>query len=111
MQIVKDYLPRIAEFHLKDTYAKYRGNKSTPPASAYAAGNIWGTMGAYGGVDFPAIFRVIRERKWKGWALVDVDAPRPGDGTGSIDDALAANVNYLRNTLQVRLPPPPSARA
>ena len=111
VQIVKDYLPRIAEFHLKDTYAKYRGNKSTPPASDYAAGNIWGTMGAYGGVDFTGIFQVIRERKWKGWALVDVDAPRPGDGSGSIDDALAANVNYLRKTLQVRLPPPPSAHA
>jgi sugar phosphate isomerase/epimerase len=111
VQIVKDYLPRIAEFHLKDTYAKYRGNKSTPPASDYAAGNIWGTMGAYGGVDFTGIFQVIRERKWKGWALVDVDAPRPDDGTGSIDDALAANVNYLRKTLQVRLPPPPSTHA
>jgi sugar phosphate isomerase/epimerase len=111
VQIVKEYLPRIAEFHLKDTYAKYRGNKSTPPPQDYAHGNIWGTMGAYGGVDFPGIIQVIRDRKWKGWALVDVDAPRPGDGTGSIDDALAANVNYLRNTLQVRLPAPPSANS
>jgi inosose dehydratase len=111
VQIVKQYLPRIAEFHLKDTYAKYRGNHSTPPPQDYAAGNIWGTMGAYGGVDFPGIFKLIRDRHWKGWALVDVDAPRPGDGTGSIDDALAANVNYLRNTLQVRLPPPPAAKA
>jgi sugar phosphate isomerase/epimerase len=111
VQIVREFLPRIAEFHLKDTYAKYRGNKSTPPPQDYANGNIWGTMGAYGGVDFPGIFKVIREGKWKGWALVDVDAPRPGDGTGSIDDALAANVNYLRKTLQVRLPAPPSAHA
>jgi sugar phosphate isomerase/epimerase len=111
VSIVREFLPRIAEFHLKDTYAKYRGNKSTPPPQDYANGNIWGTMGAYGGVDFPGIFQVIRARHWKGWALVDVDAPRPGDGTGSIEDALAANVQYLRQKLQVRLPAPPSANA
>jgi hypothetical protein len=62
-------------------------------------------------INFPGIFHVMRVQKWQGWALVDVDAPRPDDGTGSIDDALAANVNYLRKTLQVRLPPPPSAHA
>ena len=111
VQMVKEFLPRIAEFHLKDTYAKYRGNKSTPPPQDYSSGNIWGTMGAYGGVDFPGIFQVIRERKWKGWVMVDVDAPRPGDGGGSIGDTLAANVNYLRKTLQVRLAAPPAASA
>ncbi len=46
VQIVKDYLPRIAEFHLKDTYAKYRGNTVTPPPTDYAAGNIWGHQGS-----------------------------------------------------------------
>ena len=40
--------------------------------------------------------------------MIDVDAPRPGDGTGSIEDNLAANINYLRNVLHVRLPSPPS---
>jgi sugar phosphate isomerase/epimerase len=106
VQIVAEYLPRIAEFHLKDTYAKYRGNKHTPPPETYINGDIWGTLGAYQGVDFPAIFKIIRDRKWKGWAVVDVDAPRPGHGT--IDESLAANVNYLRNVLHVHLAPPPS---
>ena len=27
-QIISDYFPRVAEVHLKDTYAKYRGNTS-----------------------------------------------------------------------------------
>jgi sugar phosphate isomerase/epimerase len=108
VEIIREYLPRIAEFHLKDTYAKYRGNKVTLAPQDYLNGSIWGNMGAYGGVDFPAIFKVIRDRKWKGWAVIDVDAPRPGDGTGSIEDNLAANINYLRNVLHVRLPSPPS---
>ena len=30
VQIMSDYFPRIAEVHLKDTYAKYRGNTATP---------------------------------------------------------------------------------
>lgn len=105
VKIVDEFLPRIAEFHLKDTYARYRGNKKTAPHEEYINGDIWGNMGSYGGVDFPGIFKIIRDRKWKGWAVVDVDAPRQAGG--SIDAALAANVNYLRNVLHVKLPPPP----
>ena len=41
--------------------------------------------------------------------VYDLDAPRPGDGTGSIHDNLAANINYLRNVLHVKLPMPPNA--
>jgi sugar phosphate isomerase/epimerase len=106
VKIVSDYLPRIAEFHLKDTYAKYRGNKVTPANSEYLRDNIWGTLGVYGGVDFPGIFDVLRKHNWKGWAVVDVDGPRPGDGTGSVNDNLAKNVNYLRDVLHVKMPPP-----
>lgn len=105
VKIVSDYLPRIAEFHLKDTYTKYRGNKVTLANSEYLKGNIWGTMGEFGGVDFPGIFDVLRKRKWKGWAVVDVDGPRPGEGT--VEDTLAKNVNYLRDVLHIKMPSPP----
>ena len=46
-------------------------------------------------------------RRFKGWVVFDLDAPRPNDGTGSIDDNLARDINYLRNVLHVRLPKPP----
>jgi sugar phosphate isomerase/epimerase len=107
LAITKEYLPRIAEFHLKDTYARYRGNKVTLAPSAYIDSSIWGNLGEFGGVDFPGIFKVVRDRHWKGWMVVDVDAPRPGEGTATIDDAVAANVNYLRKVLHVKLPTPP----
>jgi sugar phosphate isomerase/epimerase len=105
LAIIRDYFPRIAEVHMKDTYPRYRGNTSTPTPAEHLKASLYHNLGA-GGVDFPAIFKLLRERRFKGWVVYDLDAPRPGDGTGSIEDNLAANVNYLRNVLHVNLPPP-----
>ena len=113
-KMIADYFPRIAEVHLKDTYAKYRGNTETPTQEMHREASVYHNLGG-GGVDFPAVFRVLRERHFKGWAIFDVDAPRKGDdGFNSIggnldlavDDYLAHNINYLRDVLGVKLPPP-----
>jgi sugar phosphate isomerase/epimerase len=105
LAIIRDYFPRIAEVHMKDTYPRYRGNTSTPTPAEHLKASLYHNLGA-GGVDFPAIFKLLRERHFQGWVVYDLDAPRPGDSTGSIEDNLAANVNYLRNVLHVKLPPP-----
>src|SRR5678815_1157683 len=52
-QIISDYFPRIAEVHLKDTYAKYRGNTSTPTQEGHRVASVYHNLGG-GGVDFPA---------------------------------------------------------
>jgi hypothetical protein len=61
------------------------------------------------------VFKVIREKHFKGWVIFDVDGPRKGDdGYNSFggDEALkvadyfATNINYLRDVLGVKLPPP-----
>jgi sugar phosphate isomerase/epimerase len=106
LEIIRDYYPRLAEVHMKDTYPRYRGNTSTPTQAEHAKASLYHNLGA-GGVDFPAIFKLLRDRKFKGWVVYDLDAPRPGDGTGSIQENLAANINYLRKVLHVKLPPPP----
>ena len=112
-QIISDYFPRIAEVHLKDTYAKYRGNTSTPTQEEHRVASVYHNLGG-GGVDFPAVFKVLRDRHYKGWAIFDLDGPRKGDdgfdAIGgnldlAVDDYLAHNINYLRNVLGVRLPP------
>ena len=108
VQIISDYFPRIAEVHMKDTYPKYRGNTSTPTQAEHRQASLYHNLGV-GGVDFPALFKVLRDRKFKGWVVYDLDAPRPGDGTGSIQDNLAVNINYLRNVLHVNFPAPPQA--
>jgi sugar phosphate isomerase/epimerase len=110
VQIISDYFPRIAEVHMKDTYPKYRGNTSTPTQAEHHQASLYHNLGV-GGVDFPALFKVLRDRKFKGWVVYDLDAPRPGDGTGSIQDNLAVNINYLRTVLHVKFPPPPQHSA
>ena len=105
VKIIGDYFPRIAEVHLKDTFPRYRGNKSTPTRAEFRKASVYHDLGS-GGVDFPAVMRVIRGRHFKGWVALDLDAPRPHDGTGSIDDNLADNIRYLRDRLHVRLPKP-----
>ena len=113
VQIMGDYFPRIAEVHLKDTYAKYRGNTSTPPQEQHKIASVYHNLGG-GGVDFPAVFKLLRDRRFKGWAIFDMDGPRKGDdgfdAIGgnlelAVDDYLAHNINYLRVMLGVKLPP------
>jgi sugar phosphate isomerase/epimerase len=113
VQIISDYFPRVAEVHLKDTYAKYRGNKETPTPEMHAQASVYHNLGG-GGVDFPGVFKVLREKHFKGWAVFDVDGPRKGDdGFDAIggnmkvatDDYIAHNINYLRDVIGVKLPP------
>jgi inosose dehydratase len=111
--IMSEYFPRIAEVHLKDTYAKYRRNTSTPTQDQHREASVYHNLGG-GGVDFPAVFKLLRDRHYKGWAVLDLDGPRKGDDGfdaigGSlelaVDDYITHNINYLRNVLGVRLPP------
>ncbi len=41
VQMVSDYFPRIAEIHLKDTYAKFRGNKQTPTPEMHKEASVY----------------------------------------------------------------------
>lgn len=111
--IMGDYFPRIAEVHLKDTYAKYRGNTSTPTQETHKVTSVYHNLGG-GGVDFPAVFKLLRDRHYKGWVVLDLDGPRKGDdgfdAIGgnmdlAVDDYIMHNINYLRTVLGVKLPP------
>ena len=110
MDVVKmtdEFFPRITEFHLKDTFAQWRGNKEGPTQAMHRQKSVYASVGQGGGVDFPGVFAVMRKKRFKGWAVFDIDAPRPGDGTGTVDDNIAASVRYMRDKLGVRLPPVP----
>ena len=113
VQVMSEYLPRIAEVHLKDTYAKYRGNNATPTREQHTKASVYHNMGG-GGVDFVAVMKLLRDQHYKGWVVLDMDGPREGDdgfeAIGgnldlAIDDYLAHNINYLRVILGVGLPP------
>ncbi len=113
VEIMDEYFDRIAEVHLKDTYAKYIGNTATPPRDQHYIASVYHNMGG-GGVDFPAVMKLLRDRHYKGWVVFDMDGPREGDdgfdAIGgnmdlAVDDYLSHNVNYLRVILGVKLPP------
>jgi sugar phosphate isomerase/epimerase len=108
MDVVKtadEFFPRITELHLKDTFPQYRGNTSTPTQDQHYTGkSVYASVGQGGGVDFPGVFAVLRRKRFKGWAVFDIDAPRTGDGTGTVDDNIAASINYMRTALGVKLP-------
>jgi sugar phosphate isomerase/epimerase len=108
-----EYFPRIAEVHLKDTYGKYRGNTSTPTQEQHAVASVYHNLGG-GGVDFPGVFKLLRDRHYKGWVVLDLDGPRKGDDgfdaiggnmDVAVDDYIGHNINYLRSVVGVRLPP------
>lgn len=109
VKITDEYFPRLTEIHLKDTFPQYRGNKATPTRAQHLEKSVYASVGQGGGVDFPGIFRILRARKFKGWSVFDIDAPRVGDGTGTIHDNLTASINYMRDVLKVRFPAPPKA--
>ncbi len=101
VKIIRDYYPRVAALHFKDTEAKYRGYKGpTPTQEEHKKVNLYKNLGA-GGVDFPAIFKILRERNYQGWITLDLDPPRAGEGT--IEENLEINRKYLRQALNVRL--------
>ncbi len=101
---LRDYYSRIAAIHLKDADAKYKtanGWKGPAPSQEeHARVNLYKRLGA-GGVDFPAFFRILREREYDGWVTLDFDAPRPGEGT--VEQDMNSHKKYLIETLHANL--------
>lgn len=102
LTIIRDYYPRIAEVHYKDVPARYRGWKGPAPKTEMENGeSLFQPMGT-GGVDFPPIHAFLLGKKYKGWILLDYEAPRPSEGIGTFEDTILHNKNYLVDVLHVR---------
>jgi inosose dehydratase len=101
VEIVRGYYSRVAALHFKDTPARFRGHQGPPPSPEdHKKENLYKNLGT-GGVDFPAIMKILRERGYQGWITLDLDPPRPGEGT--IEENVMANKRYLLETLGVEL--------
>ena len=99
--IVRDHFSRVAALHFKDTPPRFRGHSGPPPTrEVHQKENLYQNLGA-GGVDFPAIMKILRDRGYQGWITLDLDPPRPG--TGTIEDNVMANRRYLEEVLHVTL--------
>ncbi len=118
VKFARDHFPRIAHFHFKDTlpvWSAGKGWKGPAPSKEEEAAMaqklglpktpdaIYQRLGT-GGVDFPLLIQVMRERNYDGWISLDfnyVDMP-PGV---TIEQDMSAHRKYLVETLQASLNP------
>jgi inosose dehydratase len=99
LQLARDYIDRIVEFHLKDVAAEHKGGYRGIPvgrlrpdnAPEYDPAAEYGIPAAElpasiryryrdfcelgcGGVDFPAILALCNEKNWKGWFTTELNS-------------------------------------
>ncbi len=118
VQFTRAQYDRIAHFHFKDTlpvWSAGKGWKGPAPskeeerAMAKKLGlpdtpdPIYQRLGT-GGVDFPALIRVIRERNYTGWISLDFNYVDMTPGT-TIEQDMIAHRKYLVETLHANLKP------
>jgi hypothetical protein len=85
----------------RDSERRFRGHRGpTPTQEEHRKSNLYKNLGA-GGVDFPAIVSLLRKRVYAGWITLDLDPPRPGEGT--IEENLEINRRYLKDKVTVSL--------
>lgn len=113
---VRDHYARIAHLHFKDTLPVWsaekgwRGPAPTEEEEIRIAKQfgvwpgrhaIYQSFGA-GGVDFPALMRVLRERNYDGWISLDFNAADLPPGV-SVEQEITAHRKYLLGTLQATM--------
>ena len=101
LKIMTEYFDRIAEIHYKDCLPKYRGNKVSPTREDHRVRNLYEDLGT-GGVNLKAIHRLVLAKRYKGWISLDYDSPRKGDGSGTLEENVMRNRNYLVDMLGVK---------
>lgn len=113
---VRDHYSRIAHFHFKDTLPVWSAEKGwRGPApneqeeiSVAKKLGVWpGRHAIYqsfgaGGVDFPALIRVLRERNYDGWISLDFNAVDLPPGV-SVEQEMTAHRKYLVDTLEATM--------
>jgi inosose dehydratase len=75
VQITRKYVSRIIEYHIKDVAPEHKGGFKgalTEPYNTTPDNRIFFELGK-GGVDFPAIKKLLDDRNWKGWWTVELD--------------------------------------
>jgi inosose dehydratase len=103
-QIIRDYWPRVAEVHYKDTARQYRGATSlvVPKTGPLSGGHgYFRNLGGKdsGGVDFPGIHNWLIDHNYNGWINLDLDASMI-EGK-DMEETIKINIKYLTNVLKV----------
>ncbi len=101
VEMTRNYVSRIVEFHMKDTRPEDRGGHQgpTPAREGYTekGKRIFLELGS-GGVDFPALLAILKKNNWEGWLTVELDST---DTTPQ--DSATRSKRYLEETLKLSL--------
>ncbi len=75
VKLAQELRSRVVEFHLKDTPAATRGGaKERIERNDPLKDPVFFALGTSGGVDFPALEKVLEANQWKGWLTVELDS-------------------------------------
>lgn len=100
VQLTRTYVSRIIEYHIKDVAAEDRGGHVGPlnePYNTTVENRIFFELGK-GGVDFPAIKKILDDHSWAGWWTVELDR------TGSTaKQSCSIAKEYLENVIGLRI--------
>jgi inosose dehydratase len=100
VEITRTYISRIIEYHIKDVAPENKGGfrgELKGPQNTSAGNRVFFELGK-GGVDFPAIKKILDDRRWKGWWTVELDRT----GTTAKESCAIAR-KYLEAVLKLRV--------
>jgi inosose dehydratase len=115
-KFLRDHYSRIAHMHFKDTlpvWSAGKGWKGPAPSKEeevrmakqlgvpVGPDPIYQRLGT-GGVDFPAVIAILRERNYDGWISLDFNAADMAPGV-TIEQDMAAHKKYLVETLHATM--------
>ena len=115
-KFLRDHYSRVAHLHFKDTlpvWSAGKGWKGPVPSKEeevrmakqlgvpVGPDPIYQRLGT-GGVDFPAVIAVLRERNYDGWISLDFNAADMNPGV-TIEQDMAAHRKYLVETLHATM--------
>jgi inosose dehydratase len=115
-KFLREHYSRIAHLHFKDTlpvWSAGKGWKGPAPSKEeevrmakqlgvpVGPDPIYQRLGT-GGVDFPAVIAVLRERNYDGWISLDFNAADMAPGV-TIEQDMAAHKKYLVETLHASM--------
>ena len=115
-KFLREHYSRVAHLHFKDTlpvWSAGKGWKGPAPSKEeevrmakqlgvpVGPDPIYQRLGT-GGVDFPAVIAVLRERNYDGWISLDFNAADMAPGV-TIEQDMAAHKKYLVETLHATM--------
>jgi inosose dehydratase len=115
-KFLREHYSRVAHLHFKDTlpvWSAGKGWKGPAPSKEeevrmakqlgvpVGPDPIYQRLGT-GGVDFPAVIAVLRERNYDGWISLDFNAADMAPGV-TIEQDMAAHKKYLVETLHASM--------